>query len=46
MEGAKHLQPKFSDAIRELAKYLSDLRKSLTGDSGSRISSIGEAFKS
>ena len=46
MEQAKHAQPKFSEAFKELATYLSGLRKSIAGDSSSRISSLGGFMRS
>ena len=44
MEQAKHSEPKFSESIRDFAKFLSDLR-SAGGDTMSRFSSVGETFK-
>ena len=31
MEQSKHLEPKFSEAFKDLARHISDVRKSLAG---------------
>ena len=41
MEQAKAAEPKFSEAMKDLGKFLSDLRKSVAGDTMSRLSSVG-----
>lgn len=46
MEKHKHLEPRFSDAFAEIAKYISQFRKSLAGETASRFSSLGEFMKS
>ena len=45
MEQSKHQDPKFSESFKDLAKYMSDLRKSQGCDTMSRFSSVGETFK-
>ena len=45
MEQAKHTEPRFSDAFKELARFLNDTKKSMGGDTMSRFSSVGETFK-
>ena len=46
MEQQKHLEPKFSEGVKDLATYLNDMRKSMFGDSVSRFSSVGDPFRS
>lgn len=45
MEQAKHTEPRFSDAFKDLARFLNDTKKSMGGDTMSRFSSVGETFK-